>query len=239
MRRTALSMTWTPEVETEEAQVMIRTVEDIYGALRQRIGLIEQFNPLPLVRIFGAWMLSNTPKGAAYWGIEWYVKHSLDAGADTVRLLGSRYLSIVSIEPWQHSEPHFDLTLTNLPLIDDLGPEAAEEALGVSIPGAISLVSSHLLQRIDNPGLRKMALRHVIAHYFGKMANIPNAARQGDIEEHGGEAYCRGICAMRHTPSEEQALAHSMQESNEGVLFCSACQRDLLALLTSFHFGIN
>ncbi len=232
-------MTWTPGVETDEAQVMVRTVEDIYGALRRHIGLADQFNPLPLVRIFGAWTLSNAPKGAAYWGIEWYVERSLDAGADHERMLGSRYLSTVSTEPWQHTEPHFDLTLTNLPLIDDLGPEAAREALGVSIPGVVSLVSSHLLQGIDNPGLRKTALRHVVAHYFGRMANIPGFARQSDVEEHGGSRYCQRICAMRHTPSEDQALAHSLEESTEGVLYCPACQRDLMALLTSFHFGIN
>jgi hypothetical protein len=44
---------------------------------------------------------------------------------------------------------------------------------------------------------------------------------------------------MRHTTSEKQALAYSLQQSTEGVIYCSACQRDLMALLTSFHFGIN
>jgi len=232
-------MTWTPNVEPEEAQVMIRTVEDIYGMLRRRIRWANQFNPLPIVRVYGAWMLSNTPQGAAYWSIEWYVKHSLDAESDHERLLGSQYLSAVSTEPWQHSEPHFDLTLTNLPVIDDLGPEAACEALGVSIPGTVSLISSYLLHKIENLDLRKTALRHVVAHYFGRMANIPTFSRQGDVEEHGDVRYCRGICAMRHTTSESQALAYSLEETTEGVLFCSACQRDLIALMTSLHFGIN
>lgn len=232
-------MTWTSGVETEDAQVMIRTVEDIYRMLRQRISLAEQFNPLPLVRVFGAWVLSNAPEDTAYWSIEWYVQRSLDTDSEQAQLLGSRYLSAVSLEPWQHNEPHFDLTLTNLPLIDDLRLGGAQEALGVSTPGMVSLVSSNLLQQFDDNDMRKMALRHVVAHYFGRMANIPIDSRQGDVEEREGAFYCRGICAMRHTSSAEQALAYSLEESNEGVIYCKACQRDLIALLASFHFGIN
>lgn len=216
---------------------MVRAIEDIYSALQRHFGPSDQFNPLPLVRVFGAWMLPNAPRGSVYWSIEWYIQRSLDPAGQ--HLLGSRYLSAVSMEPWQHSEPHFDLTLTDLPLVDDLGPEEKEETLGVSLPGVVSLISSHPLHTIDNPGLRKMALKHIVAHYFGRMADIPRFGRHSNVEEHDDILYCRGVCAMRYIPSAEQALAYALEQSSEGQLFCPACRRDLIAQLAGFHFGVN
>src|SRR5690242_18707666 len=118
MQRSFISMTWTPGVDPEDAQVFIRTIEDIYTLLRPHLGSPGQFDPLPVVRIFGAWAIPNVPAGSAYGSVEWYIKHSMDDSQEKV--LASRYLETVILEPWQSSSPHFDLALTELPLTDDL-----------------------------------------------------------------------------------------------------------------------
>lgn len=232
-------MSWTPGVDAEDAQVLIRTIEDIYTALRPHFGVPGQFDPLPVVRIFGAWAIPSLPQGAAYANVEWYINRSLD---DTHKaILASRYLQTVILEPWQATSPHFDLALTDLPLTDDVsGALPLTMALGMSQPGLLSLISSRPFQEIDNPELRKLALRHIYAHYFGRLLDVPRTSRSGgDVLEHLGSLYCANTCAMRYTDTSTLALSFAQQEMSSGLLYCPTCQKDLAAQVAAFHFGQN
>jgi hypothetical protein len=118
MQRSFISVTWTPGVDAEDAQVLIRTIEEVYRLLRPHFGAPGQFDPLPAVHIFGAWTKPEVPQTSAYANVEWYIAHSLD---ETHRsIMASRYLEAVELEPCQSSSPHLDLAVTELPLIDDL-----------------------------------------------------------------------------------------------------------------------
>jgi hypothetical protein len=238
MQRSYISVTWTPGVDPEDAQVFIRTIEDIYTLLKPHLGTPGQFDPLPIVRIFGAWSIASIPRDAAYSNIDWYIQRSLDDAHRSI--LASRYLETVILEPWQSTSPHFDLALTDLPLTDDLpGSPVVVEALGMNRPGLISLISCHPFLSIDSPDLRRLALRHTCAHFFGRLLDAPRPGRKTARLEHEGRTYCANTCAMRFTDTPTLALSFARQEMEGGSLLCELCQKDLVAQITGFHYGLN
>lgn len=238
MHRTFISMTWTPGVDTEEAQTLLHAIEDIYTILRPRFGVLGQFDPLPVVRVFGAWTLPSIPQDAAYANVEWYITKSLDDAHQSI--LASRYLEAIILEPWQATNPHFDLALTDLPITDDISDQPpTSNVLGMSQPGMLSLISSQPFKSIGHPELRKLALRHTYFHYFGRLLDVPRIARTDDILEHQGALYCTNTCALRFTDTPTLALSFAQQEVAGGQLFCETCQKDLAAQIAGFHFGTN
>lgn len=237
MRRQALSLTWTPGVRPEEAQVMVRTVQDVLDLLRSSLGRPGQFDPLPHVRVFGAWMIPSVPQGAAYWGIEWYVRNSLNPTQEF--LIGSRYLSVISMEPWQYQDPHFDMALTDMPLVDNTISQEPF-VLGVVRPGLATVVSAHLLKKsLESRSDRVLALQHMVAHFFGRMADVPSQRGRSDVIVHEDTLYCKNTCVMRLAESAEQALEQARQERAAEATFCEPCQLDLITALTGFHYGLN
>ncbi len=242
MQRTFISMSWTPGVSEDDAQVMIRAVEDIYALLRRQFGERPgQFDPLPVVRIFGSWAIPNLPAQAPYANVTWYVRQSLDPG--TGQLIGSRYLETVIQEPWQATSPHFDLAMTELTLLDDVGggagrPAATPNALGMTRRGLLALISTHAFAGIESPELRRLALRHMVAHVFGSLVDAPRRGRPGTLL-HRGQTYCQNICALRVTGTPEQALIYAQEELASGELYCDPCQKDLASQIAGLHFGLN
>ncbi len=238
MKRSFISMTWTPDVDAEDARELIRTIESIYELLRHHLGTPGQFDPLPIVRVFGAWSLTAAPAGTAYSDIKWYVARSLDA--DQEHILASRYLQTVILEPWQSTQPHFDLALTSLALTNDLtGAVPAKGALGFSRPGMISLISSKPFASIENPILRNLAMRHIYAHYFGRMLDVPRLSRGDKVIEHEGGRYCTDNCAMRFTDTPTLALSFAQEQGAKGVIFCESCSKDLVAQIAGYYYGLN
>ena len=238
MRRSFISVTWTPGVSEEDAQTLIRTLEDVYSLLRRQLGRPGQFDPLPNVQVFGAWTLPDIPADAAYANVEWYVSRCTDDNRE--RILASRYLEAVYLEPWQGTHPHFDLAVTDLPIVGDLSEDdPSPEVLGVNRPGLLSLISSNPFASIDNPDLRSLAMRHTFAHYFGLLFAVPLTARTDNVTEHLGNLYCTATCAMRFTDTPTLALSFGRQQMAGGVIYCDACQRDLISQITGYYYGLN
>ncbi len=238
MQRSFISMTWTPGVDPEDAQSLIRTIEDIYALLRRHLGKPGQFDPLPVVRIFGAWAIPNLPDGSAYPNVQWYINRSLDDNG--ANILASRYVETVVLEPWQSTSPHFDYALTELPVTDDLDRgKVFPDVIGMSRPGLISLISSHPFQGITSPDLRRLALRHTYAHYFGRLLDAPRLGRTHNVLQHLGNTYCSDTCAMRFTDTPTLALSFARQEMDRGDLLCEQCQKDIVAQITAIHYGVN
>jgi hypothetical protein len=238
MRRSFISITWTPGVEIEDAQAMIRTVEDVYGILRRSFGEPGQFDPLPIVRVFGSWSIPACPPHAPYSSMEWFLSHSLDRSG--ARISAARFLENVRLEPWQANNPHLDLCMTERAVVDDRVPTGpAAEVIGVSRRALASLISLSPLDSIANPDLRRLAIRHVVAHFFGLLFDVPYVTRTEHIAERGGGLFCTGECAMRYTESPRTALAYAQQQAASNQIFCEACQRDLLAQVVGFHYGLN
>lgn len=240
MHRTFISMTWTPGVDEEDAQVMIRTIEDIYTLLRRHFGKPGQFDPLPTVRVFCSWTIPSAPQDAAYANVSWYVARSLDPVRR--QIVASRFLDTVIKEPWQTTSPHFDLAMTEWNVLDDLESgtlETDENTLGATRPGLMSLVSTHALDEIESAELRKLALRHMVAHYFGTLLGVPSPRRTEDVVIHLGRRFCANTCAMRFTDTPTLALSFAQQELAAGAIYCDDCQRDLASQIAGFHFGMN
>jgi hypothetical protein len=238
MRRTFLSITWTSGVTNEDAQMMVRAVEEIYRLLRPHFGKPGQFDPLPDLRVFGAWMLPSAPQGSAYANVDWFLKRSLDKSQ--TRLLASRYLETVYLEPWQGTTPHFDLMLTEKPLVDDRSSESpTPEVIGISQRGMVSLITSQPFDSITNPDLRRLALHHAVLHFFGRMLNTPRPTRHQHTLTHENGLYCTATCAMRFTDTPTLALSFAQQQMADGVIYCEACQKDMVAQITGYHYGLN
>ncbi len=238
MRRTFISIAWTPGVDPNDAGLLVRTIEDIYDLLRVHFGKPGQFDPLPVVRVFGDWVIPAMPPDSVYSSMEWYIDRSMDDAHE--RILTSRYADTVRLEPWQASYPHLDLCLTDRPIYDDLaGDYPRVGALGFSQRGLVSLISTHRLGAIDSPMLRQLSLRHLFAHYVGQMLDAPNPMRVDHLTGQGSDPYCDQTCALRLTRTPEDAVRFGQQQASQGVIYCQLCQRDLVARLTGFHYGAN
>lgn len=239
MMRSYISITWTPGVDIRDAQILGRAIEDIFSLVRPQFGPIPgQFDPLPVVRVFGAWAIPAMPGGSPYSNIEWYVNRSLADNREDI--LASRYLDTVILEPWQGTSPHFDLALTDLSITDDVGQrQPTEGALGFSRRGLISLISTRPFEVIGNYSHRGLALQHTCAHYIGRLFDAPRISRRGDISEQDGDLYCANTCAMRYTETPYQALIFAREEARQEAVFCRACQVDIAAQITAFHYGLN
>jgi hypothetical protein len=44
---------------------------------------------------------------------------------------------------------------------------------------------------------------------------------------------------MRYIPTADLALSYAIEQNSPGELFCKPCQRDLVAMLAGFHYGLN
>lgn len=238
MRRTFISTSWTLGVDPEDVRTLLRTIEDIYALLRRGVRRPDQYDPLPVVRAFGAWVIPALPQGAAYSSMEWYVERSLNDARD--HILASRYMEIVQLEPWQIQSPHFDLCLTHLPILDDMSSPAPQgEALGFSRRGLVSLISTHPFDRFDDPALRRLAIEYTVAHYFGSLFDVPVVSRQDEVEEHHGEPYCTNVCARRYADTPDAALEFAREQAVSGIVYCATCQREMLGQITAFYYGVN
>jgi hypothetical protein len=244
MRRSYISITWTTDAHPADARLLIRTVEDVFDLLRPHFGKPGQFDPLPTARVFGAWQIPSAPNWTPYRNVDWYTARCLDDQGE--HILASRFLRTVRLEPWQATNPHFDLLLTDLPLLDDQSEgeappgEDGEDArvMGFSRRGLVSLVSSHELAEIASETMRDLAMRHLIAHYFGQLFDAP--VGEGErITRRAGRTYCSEVCALRFTSTPQQAMAYGRQQAMGGVVYCEACQRDLVARITGYHLGLN
>jgi hypothetical protein len=238
MRRSFLSVSWTPGVDADSTQIFLQTIEDTFTLLRRHFGRSGQFDPTPVVRLFGAWIIPTAPQGAAYSNVNWYVEHCLDESGR--RILASRYLETILLEPWQSNSPHLDLTLTELPIVDDVsGPHPLMDVLGFARPGLLSLVSTYPFLSIEDRHLRRVAMWQTFAHFLGRLFDVPRVSRREGVLEHQGGLYCTNTCAMRFIDTPTLALSFGQQEVSGGVMYCEACQHDLAAQITGFHYGMN
>jgi hypothetical protein len=111
--------------------------------------------------------------------------------------------------------------------------------MGVCRRRLLSLISTRPFHDIEAHELRRLALRHIYAHYLGRLFDVPHIAHREAVQTDENELYCTNICAMRHTSTTVDALTFIQQESAAGSLFCESCQKDLVAQIAASHFGMN
>ncbi|NOZ28944.1 MAG: hypothetical protein GXP39_12955 [Chloroflexi bacterium] len=232
-----ISVMWSEGVTEEEAAQAVFTLHQIVNSLF-RVGKRKRISPLmPTIRPFGTWVIPAVPRGAAYWGTQWYVDRSLDPELKRVR--GPDFLRLVELEPWQIQDPHFDLAILDLELIADPDDAPEMSSLGLTLPGTATVISVAPLREIADPEQRLMALRRLVAHHLGHLARVPRPGRTENVDLTGPEPHCTAVCAMRHANDVFELLHYAQEEKRAGVTYCPACEHDLRVQLASAQFSLN
>jgi predicted Zn-dependent protease len=227
-----VSIMWSQGVDTNEAEVAVAAVREFLRVVYEvghRVGLAL---PPTAIRPFGTWYIPSMPAGSPYSGTTWYVETSFDSGRQQVD--GSKFLDLVRQEPWQKSNPHWDLAIIDRDLVD-VAVESPERrnpdfALGASVPELGAIISVHRLRGLVRAEQRELALRRLVFHFFGQVIGLPSRSRTTGVVTSAGKRYCENSCVMRQASSVEQVVRAAEQEGREGVALCDACRHDLVEL---------
>jgi predicted Zn-dependent protease len=228
-----VSIMWTQGVDTAEAQLVVAAVRDF---LRQVYAIGHQAGlalPPTTIRPFGTWYIPSQPEGSPYWGTHWYIDNSFDSSRQQV--IGARFLELVREEPWQKSNPHWDVAVIDRDLIDK-APQIADEgyaefALGASIPELATVLSVYRLRGLVRLEQRERALRRLVLHQFGQVLGLPSRSRQSGIETVGGCRFCTNRCVMRRASTVEQLVVAAEQDRDSQVVLCDQCRHDIIEIM--------
>jgi hypothetical protein len=222
----SFSLTWTSEIDDDEAVVFVSAVHEALQVAWQRLPSHSSLVPPPEIRPYGDWFLQGVDPEAEYASFRWYQEQAMDrkrGGIDA-----QRFLQVVVHEPWQAETPHFDLSLLHQSL---LGP-GGDPLLGQAVRGAAAVFSIHALHTLSDSWRRLMLLRRLAAHYVGQTLAVP-------IYETRRGAQCTNVCALRPATTLPMLTAYAEQETKAEVLYCEQCQKELGQRLADIHFGMN
>jgi hypothetical protein len=227
-----VSIMWSQGVDTSEAEVAVASVREflrVVYAVGHRVGLAL---PPTAIRPFGTWYIPSVPKGSPYSGTTWYVETSFDANRQQVD--GARFLELVRDEPWQKSNPHWDVAVIDRDLSDSAREpsmgRSREFVLGTSVPELATVLSVYRLRGLVRSEQRESALRRMVYHFFGEVLGLPSRSRTAAVEAVGRRSYCTNACVMRHAGTVEQVVRAAEQEGRDGVALCDHCQKDLVEI---------
>ncbi len=225
-----VSIMWTQGVETAEAQLVVTAVRDflrLVYAIGHEAGLAL---PPTTIRPFGTWYIPSRPEGSPYWGTHWYVENSFDSTRQQV--IGTRFLDLVRDEPWQKSNPHWDVAVIEHDLIDEI-PTCADEdrgefVFGTTVPELAAVLSVYRLRGLVRAEQRERGLRRLVLHYFGQILGLPSRSRESAIVMLDGRRYCTNRCVMRRAATVEQLVLLAEQEREDQITLCRDCRRDVI-----------
>lgn len=228
-----VSIMWTQGVDTAEAQLAVTAVRDFLRqvyTIGQKAGLAL---PPTTIRPFGTWYIPSQPEGSPYWGTNWYIENSFDSSRQQV--IGTRFLELVRDEPWQKSNPHWDVAVIDRDLVETdaslADPECTEFTLGASVPELATVLSVYRLRGLVRPEQRERALRRLVLHQFGEVLGLPSRSRKTAIDVVGARRFCSNRCVMRRTATVEQLVLAAEQEGGDQVVLCGECNHDIIEVM--------
>ena len=222
----SFSLTWTSEIDDNEAVVLVSTVHEALKVAWQELPSRGNLVTGPQIRPFGDWFLQGVAPDADYASFRWYQEQAADQEPDGIDT--QRFLHLVTHEPWQTETPHYDLSLLHQPLLSPAG----QAILGDAVRGVAAVLSVHPLRALSDSWRRLMLLRRLTAHYVGQVLAVPL------YETHRG-AHCTNTCAMRPANTLPMLIAYAEQETRAEVLYCQQCRQELAQRLADVHFGVN
>jgi predicted Zn-dependent protease len=225
-----VSIMWSQGVDASEAEIAVASVREFLRVVYEvghRVGLAL---PPTAIRPFGTWYIPSVPKGSPYSGTTWYVDASYDAGRQQVD--GARFLELVRDEPWQKSNPHWDVAVIDRDLTEaeSAAGRSRDFVLGTSVPELATVLSVYRLRGLVRSEQRELALRRLVFHCFGEVLGLPSRSRSAAVELVGSRRYCTNSCVMRNASTVEQLVRAAEQEGRDGVALCDSCQRDLVEI---------
>ena len=177
------------------------------------------------VHHFGAWRHAQWRQGTTlrpHCSVEWY----LDEGRKHSKKDGQLYEPAISNalynDPWQESQPHYDLVI----LKSDLYAEGCNFIIGAALKGKFCLVSVNRFLGLSAKEQEECIATETI-HELGHVFGLPHDDRNdGAIEESLG-GHCTNRCTMRQglvVPRDWQYMTtHRLQHGP----FCPTCKQEL------------
>jgi hypothetical protein len=233
----SLSMTWTSKVDLLEIRFALAAVQEVLGRLQNLAFYRGWLDAAPDVNVYGDWYIPSMPEDADYQSLQWYVEQTYDRRRDGVS--GKRFLELVVNEPWQRTNPHFDLCLVGEPFVDLATEGGALDALALLAPGEATVISLAPLRAIEEQQMRLFAVRRIVAHQLGHLLDIPRSGRDHALESESGERHCVNLCAMSLATDMEGLVQLALAELDEEILLCDECWEDAVCRMTDDYFGIN
>jgi predicted Zn-dependent protease len=229
-----VSIMWSQGVDAAEAQLTVSAVRDFLRVVYSVCHSAGVALPPTAIRPFGTWYIPTAPRGSPYSGTTWYVDSSFDATRQQV--IGTRFLDLVRDEPWQKSNPHWDVAVIEHDLAESVGEQAAEGrrpefVLGAVAPELATVLSVYRLRGIVRAEQREQALRRLVVHHFGQVLGLPSTSRQDDVERVGNRRYCTNRCVMRRAATVEEVVRAAEQEGGANVALCDRCRHDIIEIM--------
>jgi hypothetical protein len=250
--KTFISITWSEGVTESESKILLYNVAQTIARVGQSVGPWFHSQVLPAIRPFGDWVILEMPRQSAYSSLSWYLDRCRTSDGQAID--GPAYLRLVELEPWQSSTPHFDVAL----LHEDLVTTEDKSELNIALPGLAAVASIYHVRRLASQEARVLGLRHLAAHTLGRAVGVPSPTRASsasrglegegegapagegtDVAFQGKDLYCANTCVMRPCTELRQLLEYAMEGVGQDSLYCSACERDLQAILVGSHYGLN
>ena len=234
-----ISVTWAEGVSEAESATAIKAIEQVLRWLTLRNPAAFDESPLR-VRLFGNWVIPALVPDKPYWGTQWYIDQSYDGQVE--RVITPLFLELVRKEPWQKSEPHYDIAILDQDLTDFPPPLAHMRpdhyTLSSSFPGQSAVLSLYRLRALPQEQ-RSLSLSRLVRHCLGHTLGAVDFTRKQDVTRLGLELHCTNRCVMRHADDVAELAAYAKDESELGWDFCPACTRALQSLMIRETYSWN
>jgi len=237
----SISVQWTPEIQGADAEVVVSTVahlQEVMMVLGQHAGFSLSRGA---IRPFGTWVIPSVKEGAPYWSTLWYVQTSYEPS--TGQISGPRFIDAVRAEPWQRAGPHYDVAIVHTDLTDrserTVQGAGAPYVLAAWEPNLAAVLSVYRMQELVDARSRRIALRRLALHAFGRVLELPGPGRTEAVEMRHGAPACTNRCVMRTAADVATSLDFGREEFETRTLFCAACTSDLLNHIVATHFSRN
>lgn len=195
----------------------------VFSAIKELLQIARVEERISIINL-GIWRMSgwlHNSKLTDWYSIDWYLAMAKKASARNNQINAGRFLDLLELEPWQDSNPHFDVAVIKSDMYAGessfcIGLARKEVATIISINRFLSLPPKEMLECIKTETI------HEIGHVFGL---VPEA-RTNNVEESLGK-HCTNRCVMRQglrLPVDWQRITRDRLQYGS---LCGICQKDL------------
>lgn len=216
-RERPIFVSWTRGVSQAEGEAAVSGVRDVLRAA----------NVDWEIRVFGSRTWADGDYGCA----DWYVERStIKPGRNRGYGLqaNANHICIdMVLEPWQKTEPHYDLMIVNRDL--STGEANNNFVFGATQPAKCSVQSvARLRQEITDPATMLRVLRRLTRHEVGHIFNAATGPNHTENTERSLGQHCINLCCMRQGQSTRSWVAQLAEEERAGILFCANCIQEMV-----------
>jgi predicted Zn-dependent protease len=168
----------------------------------------------------GAGWLVNVNHLTEWNSVDWYVRYA-EQQSRKGQLHGGKLLQLLYSEPWQESQPHYDIMVTSRDIYDD----DCSFCIGLAIHGFGTIISTSRFRVLSDQDAYDCVVTetmHEVGHVFG----LVPGTRTTNVEMSLG-LHCTNRCIMRQglrVPYDWQVITADRLQGHE---FCADCRRDL------------